>query len=175
MIEIIPKKIKKAPEWYNLGFYVAVALLIAVVLGYALLFYFERNALDNLQDLEERISQIGTKAEKTLEAEVLLSQKRVNDFVTLLQNHKNSSNFFAFLETTCHPKVWLTRVELHPGEATAVVTGETANFRNLGQQVFILREQALINSIELTDLSIGEGGETKFTFYLDLNPQLFNE
>ena len=158
-----------------MGFYVAVTLLIVVVLAYAFLFYFEERALDNLQNLEERVAQVGTKAEKTLEVEVLLSQKRIDDFAKLLRSHKQSSNFFTLLETTCHPRIWLTDVELHPEKATAVVSGKTANFRNLGQQILIFREQNLITGIELTNLLIGEGGEAEFSFHLNLDPQLFNE
>jgi len=173
MVEIIPKKIKKAPEWYNLGFYIAAALLIVVVLGYAILFYFENRALNNLQDLEERISQVGTQEEKNMEVEVLLAKKRISDFAELLQSHKKSSNFFTLLEETSHPKVWLTEVDLYPEKAEVLVSGKTLNFQTLGQQLFIFQDQESINQVELANLLIGEGGETEFSFYFYLDPQVF--
>ncbi len=175
MIDIIPKKVKKAPEWYSFGFYIALALLIAVVLAYALSFYFEGRALNNFQDLEDRIAQVGTKQEKAVETEVLAAKKRINDFSKLLQSHKKSSNFFTLLEENCHPEIWLTGVELYPEEAEAIVTGQTSDFQNLGQQLAIFREQDLIESLELTDLLIGEEGEAKFSLYFHLDPVIFHE
>ena len=173
MVSIIPKKTKKAPEWYNFGFYIAVAFLIAVVLGYAGLFYFEGKAWDTLQDLEDRIGQVGVKEEKLTEAKVLIAKRKINDFSKLLEVHKKSSNLFAFLESVSHPKVWFTEVRLSPESAKAIIAGRPVNFQTLDQQLFILGQQDLIERVELTNLSIGKSGETKFSLNISLNPQIF--
>lgn len=173
MVGIIPKTTKKAPEWYNLAFYISLGLLIAVILGYALLLYFESKALVVSQDLENQIAQVGTKEEKNMEAQVLVAKKRINDFTELLQAHKKPSNFFAFLEKVCHPQTWFTEVVLNPEKAEASVSGRTVNFQVLDQQLFILREQDLITKVELTKLLISKEGETEFSLYLYLNPQVF--
>lgn len=175
MIEIIPKKIQKAPNWQKVGLYAVAALLAVAVLGYVLMFLFESNALKELQAVEDSIAQVGNKEEKIQEAEVLLAQKRIDDFAKLLDEHKKTSNFFSLLEETTHPKIWLTEIDLLPKEATAMVTGQTANFRNLGEQLLILRDQPIIKAINLNDLRIGDSGAAVFTFQIDLNPQIFNE
>lgn len=173
MVEIIPKKTKKASEWYNFGFYIVGVLLIVVVLVYAVLFYFEGKTWDVLQDLEDKINQVGVKEEKVAEAKALIAQKRINDFSKLLKSHKKSSNFFILLEENCHPQVWLTGLELNPERAEALVSGRTSDFQALGQQLFIFRQQDSIERVELTNLLINEEGETEFSLYLYLDPQIF--
>ena len=173
MVGIIPKKPKKTPEWQNFTFYISCALLVVVILGYAALFYFEAKASGVLQDLEEKIAQVATKEEKVTEAKVLSTQKKISDFSKLLKSHQQSSNFFTFLEENCHPKVWLTKVELNPEKAEALVSGKTADFETLDQQLFIFQQHELIQSIDLTNLLIGKKGETEFSLYLYLNPQIF--
>jgi len=173
MIGIIPKKIKKAPDWYNLGFYLAGALLIVVVLTYATLFYFEGKALNSWQELEDKTAQVGSKEDKKTEVKVLTAKEKINDFSELLQGHKRASSFFAFLEETCHPKIWFSEVELNLEQTRALLSGKTSNFQTLGQQIFIFREQASIARVELINLSIGQEGETEFNFYLYFKPQIF--
>ena len=173
MIGIIPKKPKKAPGWQNFASYFSCALFIVVILSYIALFYFEGKAFALLQDLEEKIAQVATKEDIVTEGQVLAAKKRINDFSKLLQDHKRASNFFTFLEENCHPKVWLTEVELNPGEAKALVSGKTADFKTLGQQILIFQGQEQIQSVDLTNLSISKKGETEFSFYLYLKPQIF--
>ncbi len=172
MVGIIPKTIKKTPQWQNLASYFCYALLIVVVLGYAALFYFEGKAVGALQDLEEKIAQVATKEDRAAESRILAAKKKINDFSKLLQDHKKSSNFFTFLEENTHPKVWLTKVELDPEKAQALVSGKTADFKTLGQQILIFQRQEQIRSVDLTNLSIGKTGEAEFSFYLYLNPQI---
>ena len=172
MVGIIPKTIKKNPRWQNLASYFCYALLIVVILGYAALFYFEGKAVGALQNLEEKMTQVATKEDRAAESRILAAQKKINDFSKLLQDHKKSSSFFAFLEENTLPKVWLTKVELSPGEAQALVSGQAPDFKTLGQQILIFQGQEQIQSVDLTNLSVSKKGETEFSFYLYFNPQI---
>ena len=172
MIGIIPKPIKKAPKWHNIAIYAAFGLVVAVVLGYAGLIYLENKALNTIWDAEERITKVGTKEERNMEIQVLLNSDKIGKFLTLFQDHKKSSNFFALLEESCHPKVWITRLDLNANEAKAVLAGQTPNFQTLGEQLLIFQEEAMVRSISISSLSIGKEGETKFTLSLFLNPSI---
>jgi hypothetical protein len=173
MVGIIPKPVKKIPQWQNILFYVAAALLIAAVLAYFIVAHLERKASATYQDLEERISQVGTLEEKELEKEVFTDKKRISDFAVLLQKHQKPSSFFEFLEETCHPRVWFSELKLSPAISQAVLSGQAPNFQILGQQLLIFQSQDLIQKVELADVSIGEGGETRFIFSLFLEPPMF--
>lgn len=175
MVEIIPKPVKKMPEWRNTAFYFSLVLLLGAVLSFFLLSHFERKSSEALQDLEDRIAEIGTSKEKALEVEVFGYQKKINDFSELLAAHQKSSNFFKFLEGICHPRVWLSELNLNLASYQATVSGTTPDFRSLGQQLFIFQSQEAIKSVNLTSLSLGEGGEAKFSLSLTLDPQIFHE
>lgn len=175
MVGIIPKPIKKIPKWHNIVFYLALALLIVAVLSYFILANLERKSLATYQDLEEKIAQVGTLEDKALEKEVFTDKKKISDFSILLQEHQKPSNFFQFLEEICHPQIWFSGLKLSPGVFQAVISGQAPNFQILGQQLFIFQTQDLIQSVELADLSIGEGGETEFIFSLFLDPQIFKK
>ena len=57
---------------YRLAPYIVFGLVLVVVLAYIVLSYLENNASKTMENLQERIAQVGTKDEKVLEAQVLL-------------------------------------------------------------------------------------------------------
>ncbi len=173
MVGIIPKPIKKMPEWRKYAFYIAPGLLIAVVLAYALLFYFESRTSTTLIDLEDQISQVATEEDKVLEREAINIKKQINTFSKIFADHKKSSNFFTLLEENCHPKVWFTELNLKPEEAEVSISGKTVNFQTLGQQFLIFQEQDSIEEVTLTNLAIGKEGKAEFTFCLFLDSEIF--
>lgn len=173
MVGIIPKATKKAPAWHNLAFYIAGSLVLAVISGYAVLFYFEGNALNNLQAIEEEINQVVTKEERGAEVKVLMAEKKINDFSKLFQEHKKSSDFLVFLEQNSHPKVWFSKVTLSPQKAEAMVSGQAASFEVLDQQFFIFQQQELVQNVNLTNFLIGKDGQIGFSFDFRLDPKIF--
>ena len=170
---IIPKPIKRTPKWHAIALCAALGLIVLLVLGYALLFYFEGKAQSTLNDLEEKIAQVGTKEEKKIETQLLLQRKTINDFAKLFQDHKKASAFFEFIENNCHPKVWFTELTLSPEDAQANLSGQTVNFQTLGQQILIFQEHDSVESVQLNSLTINDEGETEFTLSLPLNSQMF--
>ena len=161
------------PRWQNYLSYACYALLAAVILGYAALFYFEGKDRNALQNLEDKTAQVATKEDRASESMVLATKKRINNFSKLLQDHKKTSNFFSFLEENTHPKIWLKKVELDTASALASVSGQTANFKTLGQQILILQgHSSQVQSVDLISLSINKKGEAEFIFYIYFNPQM---
>ena len=173
MVGIIPKTTKKAPAWQNLALYIAGSLALAVISGYAVLFYFGNKAFNNLQAIEEEINQVATKEERGEEAKALVAEKKINDFSKLFQKHKKSSNFFVFLEQNSHPRAWFSKVELSPEKAEAAVSGQAASFEVLGQQFFIFQQQELVQNVDLTNLLIGKDGQIGFSFDFRFDPKIF--
>lgn len=173
MVGIIPKPIKKTSRLYEFAPYIVFGLVIVVILAYISLLYLENKASKTLWVLEDRIAQVGTKAEKATEAQVLLDKKKIDDFSELFANHKKTSSLFAFLEENCHPKVWFNKLNLSSQDFQVALSGETSNFETLGQQIVIFQNQKLIKNIEISDLAISKEGRASFTFSLLLDPEIF--
>jgi len=173
MVELIPKHARKEIPWQRISLYFAVGLLALVLLVSGLLFYFENKSQSELQRLEEEVAQVGTSAEKQLERDVLGTKKRISDFAKIFEAHQRPSRLFSLLEENCHPKVWFSLFELNMENRQVQLTGHTLNFRTLGEQLAILRQQEMIEEVSLTDLSIGEEGQTDFSLSLVISPEIF--
>ena len=173
MVGIIPKPIKKPSRVYEFATYIVFGLVVAVVLVYIVLLSLGNKASKTMEDLQERIAQVGTKDEKAVEAQVLLDKQKIDDFSGLFANHQKVSNFFKFLEENSHPKIWFNKLILNSEGSQVVLGGETANFETLGQQIVIFQNQELVKNVEITDLAIGKNGRATFSFSLSLDPEIF--
>lgn len=173
MVGIIPKPIKKTSKLYELAPYISFGLVVVVVLAYAALFFIEKRTSKTLWNLEDKIAQVGTKDEKSLEAQLLLHKQKIDDFSKLFTDHKKTSSFFDFLEENCHPKIWFNKLELSSQDSQATLAGETSSFETLGQQIAIFQGQELVKNIEISDLSVAKTGRANFTISLFLDPKIF--
>jgi len=173
MIEIIPKPAKKLPLWQDILFYLSIALLLVTILSYFILAHFLKNSEKVLQDLEQRLAREKTAEELSLEKEVISWQKKTEDFKKLIKEHILASNFFHFLEESCHPKVFFSKIDLSPLKGEAILFGQTENFSTLEQQISILKLKKEIKDLNLSSVSIGKEGKVDFTLNLSLDPQLF--
>lgn len=173
MVSIIPKPVKRIPKWQNIALFSSSALLILVVLAYVFLMRSETQTSNALSELEDKLAQVGTKEDKAMEIKLLSARKKINDFADLFEEHKKSSNFFEFLETICHPQAWFSSIDVDVDEAKVLISGKTATFQTLEQQVFIFRKQTLIQETDLSNIAVGEEGDIEFGFSLSLDPQIF--
>jgi cell division protein FtsB len=173
MIEIIPRRAAPLPLWLKILFYILIALLLAAILSYFILGYFQKKSLTTLQNLEEEIAKEKTPQKIAKEQEILSYQKKINDFARILDHHFIASKFFSFLEKTSHPRIWFSKINLSPGEQLAVVSGRAETFSVLGQQFQILKKEALIKNASLAEISLGEKGEIEFTLILSFDPKFF--
>ena len=77
------------------------------------------------------------------------------------------------MEENTHPEVWFTDFELNPKLPQVKISGLTRNFQTLAQQLYILQEKDSIEEIKLTNITLGEEGETEFSLELSLSPEIF--
>ncbi len=173
MVDLIPKRARKSLPFQNVFYYVALAILILAGGAYALLIYLESQASINLQDLEGEISRVGTSDERQMERNVFSTRKKINDFAAVIEAHQRPSQLFPFLESVIHPQVWMFDFELTMETNFLKMNGQTLNFQTLGEQMDVLRAQDMIEEIQLSDLSVGEGGQAEFSIGLMLNPEIF--
>lgn len=173
MIEIIPKPVAKLPRWFNIVFYLSLVLLFLAISSYFVLNQSQKKSFKELQDLEEAIALERTPQRVNLEKEILLYQKKIDDFTFLFNNHLSISKFFDFLEKNSHPRVWLPQINLIPGQGQLIISGQTESFKALGQQLLIFKKEPLIKDISLTKISIGRRGEIEFSLNLSLDQKIF--
>ena len=173
MVDIIPKKQKKASPWDKIT-YGAGALLAAIVLSYGILFYFSAKASVGLGDLNGRIAGVGTADDRIAEKAVLGHKRKIEDFADLLSGRITSAWFFGNFEKNIHPNVWFLSFDLNIPKMELTVSGQTANFQTLDQQLAIFKKDENVSQVNLSNLSVGKNGEAEFSINLSLKPEMFS-
>ena len=158
----------------NISLFIAAALLLAVISGYVILIRSKVAALLVIEDLEESIAAVGTREDKKAEERVLGYEKKIKEFVDLSVNSSKNSQFFDNLEKLVHPQVWFSSFELDAVRYRAAVSGKTASFQTLEQQLIFFRNRNdSIESVDLTSIALGEEGGAEFSFNLIFKPEIF--
>jgi len=176
MVEIIPKPAPKRPFWQEILFYAGILLLALAVGAYFGLGYLEKEGRKNLQNLEEQISAVKTKELTELRQKLEIKEKQINNLSNLLNNHRQTTSLFPFLGKICHPRVQFLSLELQATQEWGYqikIPARAESFQVLYQQLLLLKEQSLIDKMEVTGISLGKEGGIDFSLTLSLSPELF--
>ena len=173
MVQIIPKPIEREIDWKKIFFYFSIFFLFLVIISLPILNFLQKKSEVYLQDLEEKIAKGKTPEKTALEKEILNYQKEIKDFSPLLSEHTFNTKFFQFLEEKVHPKVFFSQINLNSKETKVSLSGQTDNFFTLGQQLLIFEKEPLIESLNLSEISLSKEGKVNFVFDLKLNKEIF--
>ena len=95
-IEIIPKKKeRKSITLIGAIFYFSVILLLSIFLISLLLLGFQLTLNRNISNVKAKIDSVATPEDLMTERKVTLTQKKINDFAFLIDNHRSNEKFFA--------------------------------------------------------------------------------
>ena len=111
--------------WLDTILYFVLTILIATIIVYFIFDIKISFQEKKLQDLEADIATTGIPQQKELEKKVFEYQKKINDFVILLNSHKTPSNLFSFIEQFTLPNVWFADFNLDTNTPTLKLVGET--------------------------------------------------
>jgi len=95
----ISKFTKEKSLFSDIVFYVAISLLVSSILCYFIFLIKISSQKERVKVLEDSMLQIGTAEQKEKEAIIFKYQKKIADYTKFLNNHKSTSNVFAFLES----------------------------------------------------------------------------
>lgn len=175
MVEIIPKTIEKSPLWQDILLYFSIGLFLAAIFSFFALNNSQKKAENSLQSLEQSLSRTGTAGQISLEKEIKITERQINDFSQVLDSHIYPSKIFDFLPKIIHPKARFKQTGLDAAKSEVNVSGEAESLTALQQQIFIFQKEPLIKSFVLNSFFIGEKGKIDFNFNLLLSPQIFNQ
>lgn len=170
-IEITPKTESKKLPILDILLPLLVFLLVGFFITYFILFAYQKKLDKEKTELEASLAR--TVSEQELEEKIFGYQQKINDFGALLNTHGAAANIFNFLEKNCHPRVQFSGLSLDVNGRTAAVSGQAESYEVLGQQIFILKKQALVKKINLSGISVSREGKVDFAFQLTFDPELF--
>ena len=175
-IDIIPKTAAEANLGEKIFLYLSIVLLLASIIGYLVTdYYFLKKASAESQQLDEALSQAKTDESNNLEAELSRLKEGIDIFSLLIEKHKRNSNFFYLIEGVTHPQVFFSEISLDSNANNVRLSGETENFRILGEQLIIFKNTEFIGNLKLGEISTTEEGKISFQFNISINPRLFTQ
>lgn len=170
--EISPRKEIEKKNWLDFIFYFSLILFLITVLSYFILDVFLKKTSGDFDVLKQKITQ-RTEEEETLEKDLLLNKKKIDDFSIILNKHILSSQVFSFIEKLTHPKVFFKDFIFTADQANLRIPGQTQDFKTLGEQILIFQKEQNIKNVNLSNLSLTEDGKITFTLDIFLNPEVF--
>lgn len=172
-IELIPKQEIRKSVLKNALFYAALLLLLIVVFAYLALFYWAKKTSQTIEDLNYQLIEMRTEEIKEMEKTVLTYQKKINLWGQLIDSHKYPLNFFTYLESLTHPRVYFRDFSLDVEQLKVEVSGNAESFTALGQQVLIFQGADLFKNVDLSAIGIGEEAGADFSIDFSVSNEIF--
>ena len=159
--------------WLDTVFYFFVALLLATVFCF-FIFSFKISLQEKtMKDLDEKIANVGTAQQKELENQVATYQKKIDNFATILTNHKIPTNVLGLLEKITLPNVWFYTFAMSSQTSSIQLAGEAESTTALTRQISIFDGNIFIKEITGMSSETAETGRIKFSLTLSINPDIF--
>jgi len=170
-IEISSKPKNKEPFWLNFILHFLLIIFLVSISSYFILFFSQKKINKKLAEIERGL--IRTDAEKALEDKLFIYQKKIEDFNTLLENHRSPLSVFSFLEKNVHPGVWFSSLDLNLEKNTLSLSGYGKNPETVEEQLLLFKEQELVKNVTLLNFSSGNEEQIKFDLQIVFDPKIF--
>lgn len=173
-IEVIPKKPQAKPgDSANFLLYLSVILLLFSIISLPTLYFLKKNSEKLLEETKAEIAEKETGQRKAQEREVLQAQRKINDFLFLLDFRRENSQFFNSLANLTHPKVFFSKIDLRIKEGKVLLSGRAESPIVLGQQMLLFKKANYIKQINLEKVSISQEGGIEFDLDISFASEYF--
>lgn len=167
------------PLWQNILFYFSIGLTLSFLVGDGVLYYFTKKAAEDAKNIKIAIEQGKTQQILNLENLIKSYRDRIDEFSSLVANHKLSSNFFGesqyktgILEKDTHPKVMFNEMTFNVRDNTITLSGVTETFEILAQQVVLFQNDKMVKSVKTSKADTNKEGKIEFTLDIVFDPAL---
>ena len=158
--------------WVDVVFYFIISSLIATILCYLIFSVKIYSQKARIEELQIKLVGVGTEEQKEMEKQIFDYQKKMNDYVPLLADHKIFSNILAYLERDTLPNVWFSRFSMGGGEADIMLSGETESVEAFSKQVSVFEASEYLTKITVLGSILGDENRINFNLALSLDPKI---
>ncbi len=174
MVEIIPKAIPKIPVFLNVLFYISIVALVFSLIAFFVLNNSIESSKAKFTELNSSLTATVGDAERiSLEEQVFKYQDKINMFSIVFAGHKTASSIFSLIQKNTHLNVWFRSFTLDVLNNSLTLTGQAKDFKSLGQQMLVLKQEEDFREVELSNLSISNEGKVDFNLLISVNPAIF--
>jgi len=160
--------------WLDVIFYFTAAVLLAVIICFGIFTLKISSQEKKLEELQNKITVgTGTAEQKEEEKIVFEYQKKIENFVAFLADHKAPTNILKFFEETTLPNVWFNSFLMDVQTAEVKISGESEGPIALSRQVAVFEGNQFVKNVTGLNLEPTETGRMRFSFNLNLDPSIF--
>jgi len=160
--------------WMDVIFYLVISLLIAALFCYFLFWVKNGMIRKQIQDEIAALQTVGTDNQRAQEKEVILYQRKIGDFTTLLKGHEFASNVFAFMQAQTMPSVWFRQFGLEAKTNGLQLAGEAESMDAFSRQVAAFEKNKYIKNVGTLNSLLGDSARVNFNLNLTLDQNIFS-
>ncbi|MEK7664057.1 MAG: hypothetical protein AAB340_01215 [Patescibacteria group bacterium] len=170
-----PYKLDTKHQGIDYLFYFTSILLAATVFSYLIFNFKVQLQSQRIQDVEKESLNLVTGERRVFNNKVLDYKKKIDDFSTIINNHKVTSSVFSFIEENTLPDVWFSDFSMQGANNEINLSGQALNMEVLSRQVEIFeRNQDYIESINVLESQTNSTGKVSFVLNLFFDSKIFN-
>lgn len=160
--------------WMDVIFYFVISLLIATVFCYVIFLIKNNSQRQEIREKEISLKTVGTQEQKKQEEDVIVYQKKINDFTKILKNHEFASHAFAFMETQTMPNVWFKQFSFDQKAASVSLSGESDTLDSLSRQIVTFEKNEYVTNLGALNSTLSSSGKIDFSFNIVLSAKVFS-
>lgn len=165
---------KQEPLMINAILYFLFALGSVLIFSYALFtlkIYLQSQEINNLDGL----MSVNVPKQKIDGMRALGYKKKIDDYSSIVNNHRISSNILTFIEENTLDNVWFSSFNMSQFSNEVKLSGEAENIETLGRQVMAFeKSQDHIRDVAVFQSRKDVSGRVQFTLNLYFNPKIFD-
>ncbi|MBI3273962.1 MAG: hypothetical protein HYZ69_02355 [Candidatus Colwellbacteria bacterium] len=135
-------------------FFAALILFFFSLAGFGGLALLNRAQGATREEIQEQIRAKEENLRPELIQQITLLDQRLTNMRALLSRHFFVSNVFDLIESRTHPKTQFTNFSLSVETRRITLSGETASYLTLAQQIGLFEEDSRVEQVEFGGLSL---------------------
>jgi len=143
-----------------IGIYVGMSVYIGFLEG-------------GIEDIKRESQEIQAQRDTEAEEEVIKFDQRMERISLLLDSHVHSSKLFDFIEDNTHPRVQFTDFSFEALDNLVTMSGLTASYLTLGEQLIALQQKEQISSLTVSGVDLIKSGQVGFSVSFEVAESLY--
>ncbi|MBU2539788.1 hypothetical protein KJ786_01340 [Patescibacteria group bacterium] len=159
--------------WLDTILYFVIALFLSTIFCFFIFTIKISFEKEKSKDFDSKLINVGTAQQKDMEKQVIEYQKKIGNFVSILDYHKIPTNVFNMLKESTLTNVWFNNFSINTEASEVLISGETDDIPSLSRQIDVLESKEFVKEVSNLNFNLTETGKISFNFGLLLDPKIF--
>lgn len=166
--------IKNKELWGDVAFYIALAVAVCIAVFYGVLAFKVYFYNTKIAEIRDKTAMYSSSEEKANEEIAFNYKKKIDDFATLISNHRISSQVFSFMEDNTLAGVSFLGINMASNSNDIRLSGSAKDMETISRQFRIFEtSKEYISNVSVLNTVISPLGTISFTMNFSFDPKIF--